>query len=164
MKYQVNVEEKEFLVEKTGNEIKLNDTPSTYTIEKFEDRYLIHSKTQVTTLYVVEKDEQNITLEVNGKVVQVNVKDQTELLLEKPGMETISDSVVNELAAPMPGVIISILAKDGLEIKKGDPLLVLEAMKMENMIKSPADGIVASISVKEGQSVEKGERLIAFKL
>ena len=162
MKYQVNVEENEFLVEKNREGIRLDGKPSTYTIEKFPDRYLIYSETRVTTAYVVAKNNKELTLDINGKTVTVNVKDQTELLLEKLGMESSSEAIVNELIAPMPGVIMSILVIEGQEIKKGDPLLVLEAMKMENMIKSPTDGIISTISVKKGQSVEKSETLITF--
>ena len=162
MKYQVNVGDNEFLAEKNRKGISLDGKPSTYTIEKLHDRYLIYSETHVTTAYVVAKNNKEVTLDVNGKTVTVNVKDQTELLLEKLGMENSSDAIVNELIAPMPGVIMSILIIEGQEIKKGDPLIVLEAMKMENMIKSPTDGIISAISVKKGQSVEKSETLITF--
>ena len=162
MKYQVKIENNDFLVEKIQQRIRLNGELPPYTIEKFHDRYLIYSETLVTTAYVIEKTDKDVFLDVNGKIVRVNVKDQTELLLEKLGMESFFGSVINEIIAPMPGVIMTILVKEGDDVKKDDPLLVLEAMKMENMIKSPIDGVLSSICVKEGQSVKKSETLIRY--
>lgn len=102
-------------------------------------------------------------LTINGKPVQVGVKNKMELLMEQLGLNTSAGKKVNDLKAPMPGLVLRSVAQEGDTVKKGDTLLVLEAMKMENTIKSPGEGTVQKIMVQPGQAVEKGQVLITFR-
>jgi len=162
MEYQIKIEDRDIEIEKNANEFLVDGKPSPYRIEKQDGLYFIYTETEVKTVKVIEKHGDEIILDINGKVVQVGVKDHIAMMLEKLGIDNTTESVINEVKAPMPGVIMSIVVEVGQEIKKGDPLLILEAMKMENMIKSPTDGIIRSVSIEKGQSVEKGETLISF--
>lgn len=111
----------------------------------------------------VNRSEKKVSLLVNGKKTEVQLKEKIDLLLEKLGMAAEASRKVNVLKAPMPGLILDIKVEEGMEVKAGDPLLILEAMKMENILKSPGDGIVKSVGVKKGNSVEKNQVLITFK-
>jgi len=162
MEYQIKIEDRDIKIKKTANGFLVDEKSSPYSIEEQGEHYFIYTETGVNTVRVLEKQSNKVTLDINGKVVQVDVKDHIALMLEKLGIDNSTESVINEVKAPMPGVILSILVEEGQEIKKGEALLILEAMKMENMIKSPTDGIVTSISIEKDQSVEKNETLISF--
>ncbi len=163
MEYQIKIGDKDVKIEKIKNEFFVDGKPSPYTIERQGEQYVIHSANSVSTIYVLEKKGEKLILEINGKTVEVQVKDSIALMLEKLGIDHNVEAEVNDVKAPMPGVIISLLVEEGQEIKKGDSLLILEAMKMENMIKSPTDATIKSISIEKGKSVEKNETLISFE-
>jgi biotin carboxyl carrier protein len=103
-----------------------------------------------------------VTIKINGRLYNVEVKNKLDLLLEKMGMSQANTGKINHIKAPMPGLIIDLKVKEGDAVSHNDPLLILEAMKMENIIKSPGEGIVKSIKIKKGQSVEKNQILIEF--
>jgi biotin carboxyl carrier protein len=107
-------------------------------------------------------EEKKYVVKINGKVTEIQLKDKTDILLEKMGIQVNSKSLLKELKAPMPGLIIEVSVQVGDEVKKGDTLLILEAMKMENVIKSPGEGIVKEVKAIKGQSVEKNAVLIQF--
>ena len=106
--------------------------------------------------------EKTFKLKVNGKIHTVNLKNRTDLLLEKMGLSNVASAKLNNLKAPMPGLIYEMKVKVGDEVKKGDVLLILVAMKMENAIKAVGDGFVKSIKTNTGDSVEKGQLIMEF--
>lgn len=108
------------------------------------------------------QEEKKCILKINGRKMEIQLKDRYDLLLEKLGMSALGSQKVNQVKAPMPGLILDIKVTEGAEVKKGDPIMILEAMKMENILKSPGDGTVTSIKVKKGDSVEKNQVLIQF--
>lgn len=102
------------------------------------------------------------TLTINGKKINLELKDEYDELLEKMGLTAGAGKKLNELRAPMPGLVLRALVNVGDTVQKGDGLLMLEAMKMENILKSVGDGVVKKIHVKEKDKVEKGQLLISF--
>lgn len=102
-------------------------------------------------------------LKINGTLHTVQLKDKTDLLLEKMGFHAGVSSKMNVLKAPMPGLIYDIKAKVGDTVNKGDVLLILVAMKMENAIKAAGDGKVKEIKVNLNDSVEKNQVLMTFE-
>lgn len=162
MKYQITIGDQIFFAENKNGILILNGEPTLYNIDQDDNKYFIYNDAGVSTIQVVSKGTNLLALEVNGKLVEVDVQDHLAQMLEKLGIDNSVDEQINEVKAPMPGVILSILVEVGQEIKEGDPLLILEAMKMENMIKSPTDAIIDAISIEKGQSVEKNEKLISF--
>jgi len=163
MEYQIQIGERKIDVLKTANETRIDGVNSPYSIEKLGNRYVIYGEHSITEVTVLSQHADRLTLLVNGKEIEVQVRDHIALMLDKLGMTAAAKEVVNEVRAPMPGVIQNILVSAGQQVKKGEPLLVLEAMKMENMIKAPADVTIASIDVTRGQSVEKNASLIRFE-
>jgi biotin carboxyl carrier protein len=97
---------------------------------------------------------------VNGRVIPVEVDDETSALLRS--LQTDKATRVHHamLRSPMPGRIARMLVNEGELIEAGQGVLILEAMKMENEIKAPSTGIVKSVLVKEGDAVEKNALLI----
>lgn len=116
-------------------------------------------------LFVQEIDYQSktATIIVNGKKVRVVLKDNSDKLIERLGLQAVINQQVADARSPMPGLIHSVLVNVGDTVEAGDPLIILEAMKMENVIKAPAKGIVDQIHIVPHDSVEKNALLITFK-
>lgn len=110
-----------------------------------------------------EEDTRLVTIRVNGKRVQVMVRDDLDAVADRTGATKGHMRKAQSLKSPMPGLVMKILVQPGAQVKKGDVLLILEAMKMENAIKAPADAFVAEVKCEAGQSVEKGSVLIEFR-
>jgi biotin carboxyl carrier protein len=108
-------------------------------------------------------ETKTLVLRINGKKIEVGIKDKMDLLLASMGLENTLVAKVNEVKAPMPGLVLRIQVSEGDHVNKGDTICVLEAMKMENSIKSPGSGEVAKIHVDKGQAVEKNQILISFR-
>lgn len=142
-----------------------DDADSAVDVQVLNERNLHiihHNKSYNATLISFNQEDKKLTVRINGNDYDVQLKNETDLLLEKLGMNSAATKKVNNLKAPMPGLIVNIIAKEGASISKGEPLIILEAMKMENVIKAPADVVVKSIKVQPKQAVEKGEILMEF--
>jgi biotin carboxyl carrier protein len=125
--------------------------------------HVIHSSKSFNVNVVsIDLKKKKAAIKINGKVCEVSLKNNLDLLLDQMGMTSIDETFNNYVKAPMPGLIIEVVVSAGDKVNRGDILLILEAMKMENAIKSPKDGIVSSVNIKTRESVEKNQILIAF--
>ena len=106
------------------------------------------------------KTSKNQTVEVNGEIFEIEIKDELDQVLEKLGFNAVNNIQLKEIKAPMPGLVLDIAVEEGQQVVKGDKILILEAMKMENSIVIPTDATIKTILVKAGQSVEKGQVLV----
>lgn len=106
--------------------------------------------------------EKTLLLLINGQKVNIEIKDQYDLLVQRLGLSKVKLVQEKEIKAPMPGLIVEVLVAPGTQVEKGTPLLILEAMKMENMLKATSDGLVESVLVSKGQTVDKNQVLIAL--
>lgn len=150
---------------RADNLITVNNEPFTWDIVVLgPGRFHILHEGKSIAAEVIQADYSTKTfqLKLNGRLVDLQVKDRFDLLLDKLGMNTASANKVNELKAPMPGLIVAVRVEPGQAVQKGDPLLVLEAMKMENILKAPSDGVVSAIKVGLRNNVTKGQVLIQF--
>jgi biotin carboxyl carrier protein len=129
-----------------------------------DNQYHILYKGNSYRAELLEFDHKKCKVRINGKTMEVAIKDRNDILLDRMGLSASSHTKIQEIKAPMPGLIIDIKVNVGDEIKNGAPLLVLEAMKMENIIKSPCDGIIEQIFSAKGDIVEKNTLLIKFHL
>lgn len=107
-------------------------------------------------------EEKKLELSINGKIVNTQIKDATDILLNKLGLSANTEKKIKNIKAPMPGLIIDIAVSEGTEVQEGDKLITLEAMKMENSIKSPVSGTIKSVKVTKGIAVEKNQLLVEF--
>jgi biotin carboxyl carrier protein len=111
----------------------------------------------------ITEDSSIYKVTIDHNTIWVNLKDETELVLERIGMVDSSKQPHGEIRAPIPGLVSRIHVSKGDKIGLGDKLLILEAMKMENEIDSPVSGVVEEVAVSTGQSVEKETLLITIK-
>ena len=117
--------------------------------------------------YFAELEEQNFsskkfTVRVNGKVHQVEIRNEIDQLIEQLGLNESTVHTHSDVPAPMPGLVLKVLVEEGQEVLHGEPLVVLEAMKMENVLNCPTDGVITQIHIEQGESVDKGQVLIAI--
>ena len=106
--------------------------------------------------------DQSYIIKINGEISTIRLIKQVEKTIEKLGIQKGSQTNINILKAPMPGLILDVVVKESDIVKKGDPVIILEAMKMENILSSPVDGKVKEIKVNPQQTVEKNNILIKF--
>ncbi len=82
---------------------------------------------------------------------------------DSSNFESFSDSLSEEVTAPMPGKVNKMLVKPGDNIKSGQKIAILEAMKMENELISPRNGKISKVLFKEGDLVEAGKKIVEFE-
>jgi pyruvate carboxylase subunit B len=104
-----------------------------------------------------------VRVTLGGRTRVVQVKGETELMLERFGLAEAASADEAEVRAPMPGLVVRVMVEEGAEVGAGDGLLVLEAMKMENELRAPVAGTVAAIYASEGASADKGEVLVEIE-
>lgn len=146
--------------------ILLNNKPFKWDLKRVSDKdFHILKDNKSYNVEIVEANyaEKIFRLKIGDKIHTVNLKDRTDLLLEKMGMGISKSTKLNDLKAPMPGLIYEMKVQVGDEVKKGDILLILVAMKMENAIKATGDGKVKNIKVKTGETVEKNYVIMEFE-
>jgi biotin carboxyl carrier protein len=155
--YKVESSKNEGFVVVNGDEKQIDSiqvAPNTY--------HLIVDGESVT-IEVVNPDWSNPEFMVNGKPYSPTVKSETDLMLERLGLNIKAKKELKELKAPMPGLVLEFRVVPGDKVVEGDALVVLEAMKMENILKSPGEATVKSIEVTKGQAIEKNQVLITFE-
>ena len=164
-KIKINQSEKVLKLSTQGGNIFINELPFHWDIKRIDDNsfHIIQNhKTYTAHLVEIDQESKTFKLQLNGKIIDLNLQDKMDLLLEDMGIEALDQNQLNDIKAPMPGLIIEVMVKVGDQVKKGDPLLILEAMKMENVIKSPGDGVISAIKANKGESVEKNHLIIQF--
>lgn len=110
-----------------------------------------------------EHSEKKLSVEVDGEIFQIEIKEELDQMMEKMGFGLSSNKHIKEIKAPMPGLVLQIAVAEGQEVAEGDKILILEAMKMENSILIHAAAKIKKIMVKAGQAVEKGQILVELE-
>ncbi len=164
--YHIKVNNKDqYDVELDRNSISINNEISPIAFEQLDaSNYhaILNNKSYSIECVMIDHENKNVQLKVNGNLYQCNIKDQFDDLLKQLGLDNLSAKKINEVKAPMPGLVLKVLLNEGESFQKGDNLIVLEAMKMENILKAPSDGTIKQIKVKPGDKVEKNEVLISL--
>lgn len=155
--YKVESSKKEGFVVVNGEEKQVD------TIQVAPNTYHLLLDGQSLTIEVVNPDGANPEFMVNGKPYNPTVKTETDLMLERLGLNIKAKKELKELKAPMPGLVLEFRVAPGDKVVEGDALVVLEAMKMENILKSPGEATVKSIEVTKGDAIEKNQVLITFE-
>jgi acetyl/propionyl-CoA carboxylase alpha subunit len=148
----------------SNKEVIINGKPHAVDIHS-EDSNKFHMllENKSYSIEVVNNDSSEPIIKVNGKVYRPKVKTETDLLLERLGMNVKTKKEIKELKAPMPGLVVEYRVAPGDTVKEGDPLVVLEAMKMENILKAPGEAIVKSLAQEKGNAIDKNAILITFE-
>ena len=108
----------------------------------------------------VERDGGVVRVWVDGTPVEVDVKTEADLLLERFGLDAGDAGADREVRAPMPGLVLRVLVEPGQAVAAGQGVAVLEAMKMENELSAPAAGTVAAVHAAAGDAVAKNDLLV----
>lgn len=140
------------------------DAPA-ISVERVGDGYLslvVDGESVSAAVEPLDGDRYRVT--INGRMTEVQVKDERAMLLESFGLEAAADAGEAEVRAPMPGLVLDVLVAEGDTVAADEGLLVLEAMKMENELSAPSAGTVAAIHVNTGDAVDKNALLIELDL
>ncbi|MDP2174604.1 MAG: biotin/lipoyl-containing protein [Bacteroidota bacterium] len=163
---QATINEQQFEINFNQKELSINNAQHEFDIVFTENgRFLnliYRNQSFNFEILQINKTEKTVSIEHQGHVHQIQIKDKFDLLLKNLGLDITTKPKINDIKAPMPGLVLSILIKENQVVKKGDHLLILEAMKMENIIKSPIDGVVKNIPIQEKHAVDKNQTLINF--
>ena len=161
MKFQISIAEKTFNIFVSKKDGKLTFTINqkllNVDIKKISKGFysvLIDNISYIISIHSFENDYKII---INDNCYHMNLKDDSQLLLEKFGFKTNNKEMPKgDIYSQIPGLISKIFVNEKEIVKKGEKLFILEAMKMENEIVSPTKGYLDEILVKEGEIVEKG--------
>ena len=135
-----------------------------YTFAPLDGRHfslLVEGRSLPVTVEPLAGGQVRVTLA--GRQVEVRVKDEKDLLLERYGLEDDADAAEREVHAPMPGLVLKVMVAPGQTVAPGDALVVLEAMKMENELRAASGGTVEKVHVAPGDAVNKNALLIEFE-
>ena len=116
-----------------------------------------------TKLLTADNTAKNTTIEIEGEIYTVTIKDELDQVLENMGFGLAINKQVKEIKAPMPGLVLEIAVTEGQQVNKGDKILILGAMKMENSIAVSVNATIKRIAVTAGDAVEKGQVLVELE-
>ncbi|GEO11705.1 biotin/lipoyl-containing protein [Segetibacter aerophilus] len=115
------------------------------------------------TLIKADDSAKKQTLEIEGEIFDILIKDELDVMLDKMGFSAVAGKQIKEIKAPMPGLVLEIAVTEGQQVQQGDKLLILVAMKMENSIAIPTAATIKRIVVSAGEAVEKGQVLVELE-
>ena len=116
-----------------------------------------------TKLLEADNTAKNTTIEIEGQIYTVTIKDELDQVLENMGFGLAINKQVKEIKAPMPGLVLEIAVTEGQQVNEGDKILILGAMKMENSIVVSVNATIKRIAVAAGDAVEKGQVLVELE-
>jgi pyruvate carboxylase subunit B len=158
---QARVGDQTYTLAREGDTLTLNGEPIDARLTRLDDHavlLVIDGKPQ--TVAIEDDGSGGFIATVNGKRIPVQVKTETDLLLERFGMDAGASTADREIRAPMPGLVLRVLVAPGDEVEAGQGVVVLEAMKMENELKAPASGTIAAVLTEAGAAVGKNDLLV----
>ena len=154
-----------------------SDGPFTVHTRWIETDFINDLQPQVNQQGMPEADEQDrraVTVEVNGKRVEVTLPDSlagiaavdTKPQRRRPSRSATGTSGAtaagvsgDTVTSPMQGTIVKVGVELGDEVSEGDLILVLEAMKMEQPIIAHKAGKITELTAEIGSSVNAGAAL-----
>lgn len=157
------------------------DGPFTVHTRWIETDFINDLQPQVTQSAMDAEDEQErrvVTVEVNGKRVEVTLPDSLagiSAVESKPKRRRTPRSATGAnggnaagasgdiVTSPMQGTIVKMGAAVGDEVSVGDLILVLEAMKMEQPITAHKAGTITELSAEPGATVNAGAALATIE-
>ncbi len=155
-----NVKANEFVFSITKAEI---DNADLLQLSPTEFNLLKDHRSIKAKLLETDATHKKLTIEIDGEIIDIEIKDELDQLLDQMGFGTVSNKYIKEIKAPMPGLVLEIAVTDGQEVNEGDKLLILEAMKMENSIIIHTNARIKKVNVVAGQAVEKGQVLVELE-
>jgi acetyl/propionyl-CoA carboxylase alpha subunit len=119
--------------------------------------WVIAHRDGTTHRCAVARDASGIWVSVRGRSFHF------ENARSRAGSASASESLADEVRAPMTGTIIAVKVAPGAAVKKGDLLVVMEAMKMEYRLEAEVDGEVARVECAPGDMLDVGTLLVKIE-
>ncbi|NLG99870.1 MAG: acetyl-CoA carboxylase biotin carboxyl carrier protein subunit [Chloroflexi bacterium] len=155
--YRVNVANREYVVDVTGDQIAVDGKPiqASLTPLNNDGLMMLRRDNRARELHVYQQGSGAYAVMVNGRHLVAQVQ-------KNNGKQSKNKQQANAGAinAPMPGMVVNVLVEEGQHVNSGEPLIILESMKMQMQLRSPFAGQVAKIAVKDRAQVEKGTLLV----
>ncbi|MDX1415950.1 MAG: biotin/lipoyl-containing protein [Candidatus Promineifilaceae bacterium] len=162
MKYIVNVDDQEYIIE-IGKEGKIlvNDEPYDVDFQRMPGSGVTSLLLNHRSLEaVVEEKDGFWEVLIRGELYPVTVEDERTYRLARARGTFAGPDGEALVRSPMPGIVIAVPVAVGDAVNKGDTVIILESMKMENELRAPLDGVIHDIRVEPGASVEKNQPLV----
>lgn len=155
--YKVNVGTKEYVVDVTDDQIKVDGKVIQASLTPMNEGglFLLREENRSREMHVKPQGNSAYAVMVNGRHVVAQVEKGNGK--NKRRTEQVSTGA---LTAPMPGMVVNVLVQEGQRVDCGDPLVVLESMKMQMQLRSPFAGQVSRVAVQTRAQVEKGALLV----
>ena len=150
-------------LDRSGGETIVDGAPSGATLAPLGNGSYLLRHDGASRVVTVERHEGRMTVWIDGAPIEVVLKTEADLLLERFGLDTGDAAAEREVRAPMPGLVLRVLAEAGEAVEAGQGLVVLEAMKMENELRAPAAGRLAAVHVAPGDAVGKNDLLLEIE-
>jgi biotin carboxyl carrier protein len=154
--YRVNVGKKEYLVDVTDDQIKVDGKLIEASLTPINEGglFLLREENRAREMHVKLQGNSAYAVMVNGRHIVAQVEKGSK---NRKRSETVNSGT---LTAPMPGMVVNVLVTEGQRVDCGDPLVVLESMKMQMQLRSPFAGQVSRVAVQSRVQVEKGALLV----
>ncbi len=174
-----NSDKNNFLITMNNKEVTV--------IKKSEEHTQSSRKASTGTASVgtfnVSEENNNILLEINGKLYKAKKIKQTKYYTEiyiynfntsfkiqnkhkskiiPARLANTNNVFKNKLFAPIPGKVITVHCKPNDFVKKNQTLITIESMKMENEIKAFTDCFIKNIQITKLDLVRQDDVLIIF--
>ena len=161
MKYVVQVEDREFVVEVQPGTITIDDQVHNVDLRHIEPLSLYSLLIDNLSHEVyLEKQAGQYAAMLRGKLYDVRVEDENTRKPDAPrAVQPIAGGEVS-IEAPMPGLVLEVCTTAGQATQAGDVLVVLESMKMKSNIRGPRDGTTRAVHVAAGDRVMQGQLLV----
>jgi 3-methylcrotonyl-CoA carboxylase alpha subunit len=138
------------------------------------DRYCAHLAGRAYDLHVVLRGEGSLSVEQDGRMRQIRIVEQDQLLhLFRDGaqvslrcsrtedaLQVSTGAEEGSLLTPLPGTVVAVHVTKGQQVARGVPLVTVEAMKMEHTLTAPYAGMVARIAFAVSERVAAGAILV----
>lgn len=157
---QTQIGDQILTIERDGESVTVDGTPVDVRLSRLGDKTILLVIDGTPTVVTVEPTSGGGIATVNGKRIEVGVKTETDLLLERFGMEAGDTAADREVRAPMPGLVLRVLVEPGDAVEAGQGVVVLEAMKMENELTAHSAGTVTAVHAAAGDAVGKNDLLV----
>jgi 3-methylcrotonyl-CoA carboxylase alpha subunit len=139
-------------------------------------RYRAHGAAGALDVFLLERHERAMRVEMDGRLCAVTVVEDGPLLRLFRGGEALELCVARtedalrassqeddgSLLTPLPGTVVAVHVKLGERVARGAPLITVEAMKMEHTLIAPHEGVVERIPFGLAERVTAGAVLIGL--
>ncbi|MFC2031160.1 biotin/lipoyl-containing protein [Chloroflexota bacterium] len=165
MKYQVTVAGRSFEIEVDHERlVRVNGQPLYVDLEQVGG-LPVYSLALEQDGYVVfvEKGQEEYLVEVQGKLLPVNVQRQRLQPSAKQVRCSGDDPECLAISAPLAGRVVALPPKVGDRVEKGQVVAVIESMKMQMELKAPEAGVVDAVHGPPHRQVRRGDELVILR-